>query len=303
MRNHNNTNELYHWKYVKRERVDGKWRYWYDDQKSKVTAKTAKIADKATESVLKTANDAPKKVNLVVNEAKKAIDKVYDDPDNIYDITPKSYEEKVAKVKETPEWKEIVERSDPEYVKKTADGGTKYLVDDYIVDKKHPVLDAVGDIVEGREITINEITKDTVVANLKEQAFGVISMGMLAATTVSKLMTEKYKLQQGTYNEQIAQLTEVANAGAKYVADTTITTSDVEKLAKTLEASTQVEQVANAINEDKVVEAAKLIVESETVRNAANNSDYYKLAESTLSNLSEEEIMAINLLIKEMRKG
>lgn len=24
--------ELYHWKYTKREKVNGKWRYWYDDE-------------------------------------------------------------------------------------------------------------------------------------------------------------------------------------------------------------------------------------------------------------------------------
>lgn len=299
----NNPTELYHWKYVKRERVNGKWRYWYDDQKSKVTTKTAKVADKTTDTLLKTANNIPKKANLVVNEAKKALDKAYDDPDNIYDITPKSYEEKIAKVKETPEWKGIVARSDPEYVKKTADGETKYLIDEYVVDKKHPVLDAVSDIAEGRDITVNEITKDTTVAGLKEQAFGAISMGILATNAVAKLLTEKFKLQQGTYNEKIAQLTDVANAGAEYVAGTTITSSDVEKLAKTLEASTQVEQVAKALDEDKVVEAAKLIVESDTVRTVAKDNDYYKLAETTLSNLSEEEIMAINLLLKEMRKG
>jgi hypothetical protein len=29
MYNHNNANELYHWKYIRRERVNGKWRYYY----------------------------------------------------------------------------------------------------------------------------------------------------------------------------------------------------------------------------------------------------------------------------------
>lgn len=314
-----NSDYLIHWKYVKREKVNGKWRYWYDDVKSKTEAtiagtkqkiatKTAEVAEKSTNAALKTANKAAGGLDAVVDKARDTLNKLYDDANNIYNITPLSYDKKIAKVKETQEWKDIVARSDPEYIKKNADGTTTQLIDKYVVDKRHPVLDAIGDIAAGRNVDVNEITKESTIAGIKDHVSGVISTGIIAAGAVSTLLTEKFKLQQGSYNDDIANLMETVDRGAEYVnsmmdSAKTVSEEDVRKLVEASAAATQAAKVQKAFNEDDVVTAAKLVMESDTVKNVYGDSNYYKQAEQTLSNLSPEEIAAINLLLKEMRKA
>lgn len=48
MWNYNNTNELYHWKYIRRERVGDKWRYYYDKDDKRLTT-TQVYSKSATE--------------------------------------------------------------------------------------------------------------------------------------------------------------------------------------------------------------------------------------------------------------
>ena len=316
------SNYLIHWKYTKREKVNGKWRYWYDDlkekaqnvvknttdnTKEKVAAKTVETADKSVNAALKTVNKAAGKLDGLVDKTRDTLNKLYDNPKNIYNITPGSYDEKIAKVKETQEWKDIVSRNDPEYVKKNADGSNTYLIDKYAVDKKHPVLDIVGDIAAGRIVDINEITKESTIAGIKDYASGVISTGMIAAGVVTTLLTEKFKLQQGSYNDEIENLINNVDRGSAFVNEMvasaqTVTDEDLAKLARTMSVSSEVANVQKAFNEDNVVAAAKLVMESDTVKNAYGNSEYYKQAEQALSNLSPDEIAAINLLLKQMRK-
>mgnify|MGYP007111676905 CR=1 FL=1 len=37
MCNYPNSGELYHWKYIRRERVNGKWRYYYEKDNNRIT--------------------------------------------------------------------------------------------------------------------------------------------------------------------------------------------------------------------------------------------------------------------------
>lgn len=317
------SNYLIHWKYTKREKVNGKWRYWYDDVKNKVTsatktavdntkeklaAKTTETADKSVDAALKTANKAAGALDGIVDKTRDTLNRLYDNPNNIYNITPGSYDEKIAKVKETPEWKNIVARGDPEYVKKAADGSTTYLIDKYAVDKKHPVLDAIGDIAMGRNVDVNEITKESTVAGIKDYVSGAISTGIIAAGAITTILQEKFKLQQGSYNDEISDLITNVDRGSTFVNELVdsaqnVTDEDIAKLARTMATSAEVAKVQKAFREDNVVTAAKLIVESDTVKNAYGNSEYYKQAEQALTGLSPEEIAAINLLLKEMRKS
>ena len=301
--------ELMHWKYVKKQKVNGKWRYWYDWDSAKVDAKTAATAkaDKAASVVLDDVNEAAKGINSLVDKAKAVINKLYDDPNNKYDLNSGSYAKKIEQVKETKEWKDIVARKDPEYVKTNEDGSTTYKIDEYVVKKKHPELDIISDIVSGRKVDINEITKDSVVAGIKDYAIGSIRGGMLAIGVVSTVLTEKFKLQQGSYDDEIAQLTKTAERGADYVKTTIDTASDIspediERMAAAVKKGSMVAEATRSINEGNVIKAAQVIMESEQMKTIVGENEYYKMMESTLTNLSEDEIAALNLLLKQMRK-
>lgn len=73
------SDELYHWKYVKRERVNGKWRYYYDVDQLKddvgITAREEMNKALTTQKQAKTALGKSKlKVNRAV-EAHRSYDK------------------------------------------------------------------------------------------------------------------------------------------------------------------------------------------------------------------------------------
>lgn len=337
---------LQHWKYVKREKVNGKWKYWYElpngkvignkptpttikenvikedvikEQKivekkipekkipeKKISAKefVEKTVDKTIDSALAKVNNAPEKLNKVVDKAKEVGKKIYDDPDNIYNITSGSYKEKIEKVKQTDEWKKIVASNDPEYVKTKSDGSKQYLIDEYLVKKKHPVIDIVSDIAADREITVNEITKESTVAGLKENAFAAITTGIMVAGVASKLLTEKFKLKQGSYDDEINAVLDTINAGSSYVEKNVgkvdpVKVEDAKKVIDSI-GDSDVTKVTKSINEGNVVEAARVIVESETVKSKVGSNEYYKLLETSLAGMSEEEIALVNLLVREM---
>lgn len=354
--------ELMHWKYIKREKVGNKWKYYYDRDSVKADAKnkTIEAANKATDKVLSKTNDAAKGLNTIVDKAKAVINKLYDDPNNMYDVTSSSYNQKKAKIEQTDEWKDIVKRKDSEYVKKNEDGSTTYLIDDYIVKKKHPVLDVVSDIVSGRKVDINEITKESTVAGLKDYANSYIRTGMLAVGVVSTFLTEKFKLQQGSYDDEIREFTRTAEQGADYVKNivdsaSQVSTDDVKKVVKAtqtvqsgdaveaakivadtefvrkafesddsykaakealeniskedLEKATaaihkgqMVAEASRSINEGNVIRAAQIMLGSDMAKEALGDNEYYKQTERALSSLSEEEIAALNLLLKQARK-
>ena len=329
--------EIFHWKYIKREKLpNGKWRYYYDLEELKNDAK--KTVDKTTDSVLGKANEISKKLNSVVDKAKSAINNFFDDPDNKYDISSSSYAKKVAEIKETKEWKDIVERGDKEYVKKNADGTTTYLIDDYIVDKKHPILDALGDIAAGRKVSVNEITKESTIAGLKDQAMSCLRTGMMAVSVMTTFLTEKFKLQQGSYDEQVETMMDTARDGEAYIndimdvvannkdkvstladglleiakstSDSAVTTLsdaassiDPEVVKRMVTAMSDSVETKKSIDEGNVVKAAQVIMQSELLQQTLGDNEYYKMCENTLSSLSPEEIAALNLLLKQLRSG
>jgi len=158
-------NELCHYKYIDKKKVNGKWRYYYNESK------------------------------------------------NIYDTNASNYDSKVAKVKQTQEWQDIVRRKDPEYVRTNADGTTEYLIDDYLVKKKHPELDALDDLGSGRKISLNKFDKGSTIAGLKDY----VKTGQMVVAVAAKALTEKFKLQQGTYKDEINASSNVVNEGIKFL--------------------------------------------------------------------------------------
>lgn len=148
----------------------------------------------------------------------------YDKSKNMYDVTGSDYDKKIEEIKNSKEWKDIVARKDPEYVRTDANGKTVYLIDDYLVKKKHPELDVIDDLGWGRKISLNKVTMGSLIAGANDyirtgqQMLGVVAYGL----------TEKFKLQQGTYNKQInnttseiksskSEISKLITKGSKYV--------------------------------------------------------------------------------------
>lgn len=78
-----NANELKHWKYVNKKKVNGKWRYWYDDNSRedmmsalKIGGKTVIKVDSKTHQALqdKAYDQQYKDYNLATKIAKKNTD-------------------------------------------------------------------------------------------------------------------------------------------------------------------------------------------------------------------------------------
>ena len=307
--------ELYHWKTNKNHKYVAKVgegrnaRYFYSNaeyqaylSKNKNGANKENIfpflkntatntINNAMNKLFQSLNNAPEKINKAVNTGRKVMDKFYDDKNNMYDITSKSYNTKISNIAKSKEWQDIVARSDPEYVKKTSDGQTRYLIDDYAVKKKHPVLDIVDDIASGREVTVNKITKESAVAGLKDYAYGAVRTGALVVGLGAKLLTEKYKLAQGSYDDEIEYASGMAMRGAQYMKDTsyTVNNSYVSPISNTIKETNSASP--RKIDQDKVVAAARDLM----------NSDATLTSISNVSGLSDEEIQALYVLLKNAR--
>ena len=292
-------NFLMHWKYIKREKVGDKWKYTYkDDLKTAANAATAKVknAPKAasakiaanTEKVKNSitamigqqkANTkeavkaAPKKVaaatdkvvqksTKVANEVGKKVMKNVNDyyEKNIYETGPHNIDAKKKEIEKTAEWQKIVKEENPEYVKKNADGSKEYLIDDYLVKKKHPTLDVIDDLGNGREISVNQIDADALAAGAKDYVDTAVQMLGL----VSYGLKTKFKLSQGSYKEELKAASETIENGAKYCNDiyevSKTTYKDLEKNAGNIPANVNVddlEKISMAVVTEAATEAVK----------------------------------------------
>lgn len=328
--------ELVHFKYIKKVKLsNGKFRYYYDWDELKNDTVGA-IKNKVTETArdlgkksLTAANNVADTIDGLVNKGKKVINNFIDSPDNIYDVTSSSYSAKIEKIKNTEEWKKIVAKQDPEYVKQNQDGSISYNINKYLIDKKHPVLDIVGDILAGRKVDTNEITPETVVSGLKDYAIGTLRSGILGAKVATTVLTEKFKLQQGTYDDQITRLSNTIDTGSKYVDDlvgmgrtiqsnsgdvldvlksesntlgstSSVSKSTIENTAKII-AQTASYEASRQLNNGNIIAAARVIMQSDILQNTLGPNEYYKMAQNAISGLSDEEIMALNILLKELR--
>ena len=176
-------------------------------------------------------NGIKAKFDNAVNDVKKALSK----KDNQYYVTKRNYEKKKEQIQETDEWKQITQDKNSEYRKKDKEGKVYYDYDQYLVDKKHPILDALSDSGHGRKIEIRKQSAETFVAGVRDyvkmakdavQAVAGISVGLL---------NFKIKNQQGSYEDEkkefkekaskvkdaLETTTEVVNTLSKYVSKET----------------------------------------------------------------------------------
>lgn len=271
--------------------------------------------DKALDKLgVTVATEAPKFANKAIDKTKEVINKLYDDKSNVFDINRYNYNDKIKKVAETDEWKAIVARQDPEYVRKNADGTTSYLIDDYVAKKKMPVIDVLDDIISERPITVNKIEKDAIVAGIKAKFFGTLSIGMIGVGVVTKALLARSKFQQGSYDDEIKRTVDNVSAGKEYVErsfsianGTKVTDEDIKNVVSLVQKSADsISKAKNAnsnINEGKVIEAAQILLNSSAIPDSVKSNEAYTKAESVLSGLSEEEMTMLNLLITSAMKG
>ena len=321
------SDELRHWKYVKKEKINGKWKYWYDlesykqdmkkikedsknsqytpsdkvtdissglkqklknyiqNAKNKVDAMIDKSVNSVKDAAKKTVNAIPEQANKVVDKALPAANKAIKDVNkqvgeyfdkNIYDTNVSNIDAKKAKIMKTKEWQDIVKREDPEYVKKNADGTKTYLIDDYMVKKKHVGLDIIDDIGNGRDITINKLEKDSLLAGAKDY----VDTAVMMVGIVSKALVTKFKFSQGSYGdsaEAAAKAYQVLTDGEKY-AEYALDTSNV--LYDSLK--TAVDELPNATDTGDLDKLAM-----KTLTNIKNNADSKAVEALAIKAISE----------------
>lgn len=185
------SNGILHYKYIdKYKSKTGKWVYVYS-----------------------------KKVGKGVNNAYHKTSKKYKKitEENMYDTNRSNYNEKIKKIANSKEWKDIIARNDPEYVTKDENGKTIYKIDDYLVKKKHPTLDILDDAANGRDLSLNKITLDSILAGGNDY----LKTGLAYVSIVSKVLTEKFKYSQGSYNDvekqNKQQLGEIMKTGEAFI--------------------------------------------------------------------------------------
>lgn len=315
-------NFLMHWKYIKREKVGDKWQYTYkDDLKTATNAATANIknapkaasakiaantekvknsitamigqqktkvkeavkaapkkaadaADKVVQKSTKVANDVGKKVMKNVNDYYEK---------NIYETGSHDIDAKKKEIEKTAEWQKIVKEENPEYVKKNADGSKEYLIDDYLVKKKHPTLDVIDDFGNGREISVNQIDADALAAGAKDYVDTAVQMLGL----VSYGLKTKFKLSQGSYKEELKAASETIENGAKYCNDiyeeSKTTYKDLEKNAGNIPANVDVKAL-ESIAMTAVTKAA-----AETIKENAKDAVKDTVNEAVSERLDEQK--------------
>ena len=315
-------NFLMHWKYIKREKVGDKWQYTYkDDLKTATNAATAKIknapkvasakiaantekvknsitamigqqktkVEEAVKAAPKKAADAADKVvqksTKVANDVGKKVMKNVNDyyEKNIYETGSHNIDAKKKEIEKTAELQKIVKEENPEYVKKNADGSKEYLIDDYLVKKKHPTLDVIDDLGNGREISVNQIDADALAAGAKDYVDTAVQMLGL----VSYGLKTKFKLSQGSYKEELKAASETIENGAKYCNDiyeeSKTTYKDLEKNAGNIPANVDVKAL-ESITMTAVTKAA-----TETIKENAKDAVKDAVNEAVSERLDEQK--------------
>ena len=134
-------NELYHWKYIKREWKNGRWKYYYDDREIKVLGT---IADKAGANVTTRYENATAELRKLDYDPNKAM--VYDGSTGKYKTSWKLIEEVTKRTRHPDKLQFAVAGGDrsAEYKEhyanamKLADAGREY-VNAYVDYNNHPI--------------------------------------------------------------------------------------------------------------------------------------------------------------------
>lgn len=213
------------------------------------------------EKTKKAIKNAPNKITNTFAKAYNKFDNWYYNSvkDNDYAMNQWNYNKKVEKVKNTSEWQNIVKSKNPEYTKKDKNGNIYYDIDSYITKKKHPVLDIIDDMINGREPSINEITTESIIAGADDY----IQAGMAYIGVRAKALETAFKYKQGSYGDEQADIESTIRNGAKIV----------NKIAQAYDENEEaLDEILNTYSKQQIdVERAKKY--AETIAKYANEND------------------------------
>lgn len=212
---------------------DNKVRYFYSKEEWDAYVSSAKDnVKKATDKSNELLTKGLDKLSDTINKVEAKYDSVT--KDNEYVMDSSNYDEKIKKVAQTKEWQDIVKRKDPEYCVKQSDGTYKYLIDEYVAKKKHPVLDAVDDFVNYRKITVNKIDDKALIAVGDDQIkryLGYAAIGTKLMLRGSQVRAGGYDDEINAVREEIKTSTETAKAAQKVAnqyANTSVSQQEID---------------------------------------------------------------------------
>ena len=184
----------------------GNWVYVYKEK-----AKNA--VNNFASSISKNFSKAQNKTVNFLNKSYDKINKTYSkiSKNNPYMMNKFNYNKKKELVQKTKEWQDIVKSKNPEYVKKDKDGNTVYDIDNYIMKKKHVVLDILDYVANGREITTNAITPESIIAGADDY----VQAGVCYVALRAKILAEAFKYRQGSYNDKEEEIEKLVSNGYK----------------------------------------------------------------------------------------
>lgn len=195
-----------------------------------------------------------KKATETKDAALKAYDTAYDTATkklaeykkkNVFEVDKSDYEKKIKQIAQTKEWKDIVARQDPEYVKKQPDGSVKYDIDGYLVKKKHPELDILDDLAYGRKPDINKIDVNAIIAG----GMDYVKAGITAASIFGQVKMQVHKYTQGSYIEEERQAAQAIADGKKYMEEAAAVSKAVNSNAKTTASTVSKSDAAKAVTQ------------------------------------------------------
>lgn len=236
------------WSYNYDYLCHGKFKY-VDKYLSKAKNWVYVYADKAKKGFKQAQAKTMDAANKLYNKANETYNKTF--AKNLYTTNKWNYDSKVKKVEQTKEWQNIVKSKNSEYVKKNKDGTYSYNIDDYLMKKKHPVLDVIDDMINGRPLSTNEITLDSLVAGADDYVqFGMAYVGLRA-----KILSEGIKYSQGSYKDEEQDIYNTIEQGSKLVKDLAKTYENNPQAAADLmnqysamaERSQNIQKIANMV--------------------------------------------------------
>ena len=256
-----------------------------------------KAVDKAGKAVSGTANAVGKSVDDTGKKVKGGIDsvkKAFSD-DNQYVVRKKNYKQKKEEIQNTQEWKDIVKNREKEYRRKDSEGKEYYDFDQYLVDKKHPILDALSDFGMGRKVSTRKQSPETLIAGVKDYIKMAEDTVQFVAGLSIGVLTAKIKNQQGSYEEQKKKLKKQFNKVSRIMSmDNPQAALAIDQIAKEVKSRTSNDlandliDVATKVAQDSVDANGKVKKPSQDTINSALD-DVAEIAKSKAKNQSERD--------------
>ena len=214
--------------------------------------------DKAQKALKKAPQNVTSKLNTLKNKAEEIYTKVT--KNNKYSTNSFNYDKKVSQIKNTKEWQDIVNKKDPEYTKKNKDGSYSYDIDSYIVKKKHPVLNIIDDLINGRDLSVHDISAESIIAGAEDY----LQAGLAYIGVRAKVLETAFKYRQGSYQDEQMDVENTIQNGIKFL----------NKVSKAYEENEDsINDILDTYSKTEAADIAKIKRYATTISNYAKNND------------------------------